>query len=179
MSITTSEVDAPEPRRTGDGAVVLDGERREMSEAADQIGVALWPGHPLARNERVALAELADEPFVFPSATLTPSLFSTNMARCRMAGFAPRIVQEASEIQTTIGLVQGGVGVALIPSLAARNAWQRIAFRPLSDAAELLATGLALVHSPDRICLAAQHFRRVALEVAGVDPSQSDLSDSA
>ncbi|WP_375392483.1 LysR family transcriptional regulator [uncultured Sphingomonas sp.] len=138
--------------------------------AADTSVVALPPGHPLERREKVTLGDLAREPFIFPSSTLTPSLFHANMARCQMAGFSPRIVQEASQIQTIIGLVQGGVGVALLPALIARHSVQRIAFRYLIESSTLLPTGLALLHFPKRISAPALHFRHVVLEVAGVLP---------
>jgi DNA-binding transcriptional LysR family regulator len=34
---------------------------------------------------------------------------------CAAAGFAPRIVQEASELSTVVSLVRAGLGVALVP----------------------------------------------------------------
>lgn len=142
----------------------------------DTIGVALPPGHPLARFESVALSDLAEEPFIFPSMTQTPSLFHTNMARCQMAGFSPRIVQQASQVQTIIGLVQGGIGVALVPSLTAKAAWRRVAFRTLSDVNPMLRTGLALLHDPKRINRPAQRFREVLLEVASLDQDREELA---
>jgi DNA-binding transcriptional LysR family regulator len=35
---------------------------------------------------------------------------------CRQAGFEPRVVQEAWLMQTTVGLVAGGIGVTLVPA---------------------------------------------------------------
>lgn len=36
---------------------------------------------------------------------------------CAQAGFAPRVVQQPRQMQTTAGLVAGGIGVALMPRL--------------------------------------------------------------
>ncbi|OPD95161.1 hypothetical protein AO986_24200, partial [Pseudomonas aeruginosa] len=39
------------------------------------------------------------------------------VAACAAAGFVPEVVQEARQMQTIAGLVAGGIGVALVPSL--------------------------------------------------------------
>lgn len=36
---------------------------------------------------------------------------------CAQAGFVPRVVQQPRQMQTTAGLVAGGIGVALMPRL--------------------------------------------------------------
>ena len=111
----------------------------------ERIGVALPLAHPLTRFAEVELSQLADEPFVFPSSLQSPSLFHSTMARCLSAGFTPKIAQEISQIQTIVGLVRGGVGVALIPELVAKIFWKQIAFRPLSDHNNIPATGLGVL----------------------------------
>ncbi|MDP3316304.1 MAG: LysR family transcriptional regulator [Devosia sp.] len=137
----------------------------------DKYCLALPPGHRLEKRKRLALSELADEPFVFPSALQSPALYGTSMAACQAAGFLPRIAQEAAQLQTVIGLVRGGSGVALVPANIARNIPQRVEFRPLTDDGMSLSTGLALLCPIRRMSRAAGHFRDLALELAGAAPA--------
>lgn len=132
----------------------------------DVIGVALPSGHPLTRETRVEMAALAGEPFIFPSSTQSSNLFHALMSRCLVAGFTPRVLQEVSHIQTIIGLVQGGVGIALLPEQIGKAFWKRIAFRPLTEKVNLPPTGLGLLYRPDTIRAAAARFREVMLELA-------------
>ncbi|HVU38194.1 MAG TPA: LysR substrate-binding domain-containing protein [Opitutales bacterium] len=67
-------------------------------------------GHPLAKKERLSPRDLAGEPFVFPRFTM-PSVRAWYFDLCRTAGFIPRIVQEADNPLSVLGLVSVGVGV--------------------------------------------------------------------
>ncbi|MFC4128536.1 LysR family transcriptional regulator [Nocardia rhizosphaerae] len=70
--------------------------------------------HPLARAGRVALAELAETPFIAnpPSYQLRALLDSW----CAAAGFMPRVLFEITEFDTLRELVALGLGVALLPA---------------------------------------------------------------
>ncbi len=82
----------------------------------DPMKLALPKGHPLARKERVELADLADEAWV---QTSEASACARHVVRiCRAAGFEPRVSFESDDYLTVQGLVAAGVGVALIPQLA-------------------------------------------------------------
>lgn len=92
---------------------------------------ALPAGHPAAASEAVALASLASEPFVLFPRTVGTGVFDTIIAACRDAGFIPRVVQEAPQFTSIIGLVSAGLGVALIPSALSRVRLDGVAYRPL------------------------------------------------
>lgn len=92
---------------------------------------ALPAGHPAAAREAVALASLASEPFVLFPRTVGTGVFDTIIAACRDAGFIPRVVQEAPQFTSIIGLVSAGLGVALIPSALSRVRLDGVAYRPL------------------------------------------------
>src|SRR6266702_227403 len=70
-------------------------------------------GHPLAGRRRIRLAETATEDFV----GLKPGygLRSITDEWCGQAGFTPRLAFEGEEIDTVLGLVATGLGVALLP----------------------------------------------------------------
>jgi DNA-binding transcriptional LysR family regulator len=81
--------------------------------------LALVPSaHPAARQRSISLAKLAGEPFVLYKGRAR----DTALAACRAAGFEPRIACESSELETIRSLVGAGLGIALLPKLATRQA---------------------------------------------------------
>jgi len=74
--------------------------------------------HPLARRRSIGLASLAEEPFVFFKGRARDSA----LAACRAAGFEPRLACESGELETVRALVAAGLGLALLPELAAQRA---------------------------------------------------------
>jgi len=135
----------------------------------DRYCLFLPPGHRLAKRKRLSLRDVADEAFVFPSGAQSPAMHGSIMAACQAAGFVPRIAQEAVQIQTVIGLVQSGLGIALLPSVIARSVGNRVEARPLSDSDGVL-TGLALLFPTRNLSRAARHFKETALGLAKLAP---------
>lgn len=79
--------------------------------------LALAETHPLAAQPRVELGALADEPFILPARYQMPGLYGQVTEACRQAGFVPNAVQkDVWLMQTILGLVAGGIGVALVPA---------------------------------------------------------------
>ncbi|WP_305091952.1 LysR family transcriptional regulator [Prescottella sp. R16] len=78
-----------------------------------EIRAVVPRGHRLAGRRRVALGDLAGEPFVAnpPTYHLRRQLDSW----CAEAGFSPRVVFEITEFETLRSLVAHGLGVALLP----------------------------------------------------------------
>ena len=72
--------------------------------------------HPAATGDTIDLRSLARDSFIVPPRDIAPGLYDLTISRCRSAGFAPRIVQNARQMQTVIGLVSCGMGLALVPS---------------------------------------------------------------
>ncbi len=84
----------------------------------DELVAALLADHPLARRRSLRIADLAAEPLVLHGPVSV--LRSVVMLACQRAGFAPRIAQEATQVQTILSLVQSGLGIALVPAGMAR-----------------------------------------------------------
>ena len=99
----------------------------------DPLVAALPETHPLAKHERLTMAELAEESFVLFSRLVGPPLYDEIIARCRAAGFSPRVVQEASGWHTIASLVSAGLGVAFVPRSLAAEAQSGVAYRPVRD----------------------------------------------
>ena len=99
----------------------------------ETLVVALPEDHPLARRTQIDLASLAREPFVvFPRAR-GPAFFDMLMRLCHDAGFTPRIVQEAPQLDL-VSLVAAGFGVAILPSSVRAARRPGVVFRAICGA---------------------------------------------
>lgn len=54
---------------------------------------------------------------------------------CEEAGFTPHIVQKTGEIQTAVSLVDAGIGIALVPTVAQNLCREGVVYRPLAEPA--------------------------------------------
>lgn len=104
----------------------------------EEIVLALPVHHPKAGEGRIDLKDFAGEDFVFTPQALGSGYHSQLIALCEAAGFYPKVVQEAAQLHTLIGLVACGFGVALMPESIAQSVMRdKVVFRrllPVSDA---------------------------------------------
>ncbi|MFI2778318.1 LysR family transcriptional regulator [Streptomyces sp. ALB3] len=82
----------------------------------DELFVALPRGHRLAGADAVGLRELRDEAWLQDAYGDRPTVLADACAR---AGFTPRKIIRIAEWTGKFGYVAAGLGVALVPSLAA------------------------------------------------------------
>ena len=117
---------------------------------------ALPSRHRLARvRGRVAMRELAGESFVMAPRDIAPGLHDIVAGLAQRAGFAPRVAQEAIQMQTVVSLVSSGLGVAIVPASLANLGRRGVTYREIADAHPRLDLWLA--------------WRRGALGAAGRD----------
>ena len=62
---------------------------------------------------------------------------------CARYGFHPRVVQEANEFPTVLGLVAAGLGVALVPESQLRTQIEEITIQRIGDRAAHWQVGAA------------------------------------
>ena len=96
----------------------------------DPFYVAMPTGHPLADVPALELASFATESWMLATTKTCPDsrLF---MRSCHAAGFEPRIAFQHDDYQAMLGFVAAGVGVALIPDMAAREVREDVVVRAL------------------------------------------------
>ncbi|MDR0275796.1 MAG: LysR family transcriptional regulator [Burkholderiaceae bacterium] len=111
----------------------------------DQFMLAAPPDNPLARRARIALSAAAPEPFIMYEQARVPGLFSLAMMRCHQSGFAPRVVQEAMQVQTILSLVASRLGVALVAGVAKHYAQRGVRLLELTDTPRNFHIGIAAV----------------------------------
>lgn len=111
----------------------------------DSLVAVLPADHRLASaSGPMQLEELAGEPFVLPSRHGMPGLRGLVLAACREAGFDPEPVhQDIWLSQTMLGLVAGGLGVALLPGSVRRLHRTGASVRPLRGLDEAVELGAA------------------------------------
>ncbi|MDR3660467.1 MAG: LysR substrate-binding domain-containing protein [Mycobacterium sp.] len=79
----------------------------------EPLEVVLPPGHRLAEAQRVALAELAEEPWIGVRDGLMVDDVLRSLAA--VAGVTPKVLQRVDDFRVTEELVWAGFGVALMP----------------------------------------------------------------
>ncbi|MBV7486712.1 LysR family transcriptional regulator [Bordetella sp. BOR01] len=152
----------------GIGRILFDDpaiERRVLM--AEPLVAALPLQHPLARRRRVGIAQLAAQPFVLYPARPRPNYADHVLGLFRAAGYAPRVVQEANELQTAIGLVAAGLGVTVVPASVQRLHRVDVAHVPI-DAASFVSPVILSYRKDDRSPFLADAVG-LAVQLAGAE----------
>lgn len=131
--------------------------------ATEPLIAALPAHHPLAAHERLPLALLAGEPFVMVSGHRGSGLRDAVREQCSRGGLVPEVVQEAALIQTIVGLVASGVGVALVPASIRRVQRTGVVYRPLEG--EAIRVRMGLVWMQESTSPTVSGFLKVAEQV--------------
>ena len=96
--------------------------------------VALPSRHRLAREAgRLAVSELAGEPFVMVPRDIAPGLYDMVRGLAARAGIPLNVAQEAIQMQTVVSLVSSGLGVAIVPASVSNLGRRGVAYRELAD----------------------------------------------
>lgn len=97
----------------------------------------------LQGKSNIALADLADMPLIIFPRRLAPAFHDAILAYFRDLGITPHIGQEAIQMQTIIGLVSAGMGIALVPQSVSNLKRPGVAYKPLAAATPWIETGIA------------------------------------
>ena len=124
--------------------------------------VVLSQAHRLAARERIAVTELADEPFINFAAPGGSAMMSPINDLCRRAGFEPRVAQTVAQITTIVSLAAAGLGVAIVPHSLSQLHIAGAVFKPLavSDVSRLVFAHRRNESAPATLALIreARHF---------------------
>lgn len=162
--VSISLLQAMRERRMDAGIIRLpadgtDGFRITIVEKDDLVAV-VPRRHRLAERDEIDLAELAGDPFVMFSTSQVPRLRNMVVDACRTAGFSPRMVQEATQAFTMVGLVGSGVGVALLPGVISQFRSEEVRFLRLANPVVQQALTLALATPEGDISATTAHLCR-------------------
>lgn len=99
----------------------------------ESVVVAVPSEHSWANKSSVSLTALASEDMINFYWSHEPSFGTFVMTTCRQAGFEPRVVQRTGELQTALGLVSAGIGVALLPASVEHTSREGVKYIPLDS----------------------------------------------
>jgi DNA-binding transcriptional LysR family regulator len=102
--------------------------------ALDRMVLAVPKGHPMTKRERIRLRDLRDTSFVWFHRWVNPTFHEQMMQACARGGLsAPRIVQEATDRDTVLGLVQCRIGMAWVTESTRWHCPRGIVLLPVVD----------------------------------------------
>jgi DNA-binding transcriptional LysR family regulator len=136
----------------------------------DDLLAVVPAAHPLAAHAAVPARALVGEPFILTRAGCERLV----LAALRAQGVTPNVGHEVSEASSILALVGEGLGVSVMPGLAARPAPPTVALRPLAPAAErrlALATPARRAPSPAVRAFLAEAMRYAASADRGRAPA--------
>jgi DNA-binding transcriptional LysR family regulator len=131
----------------------------------ERFVVALPLRHRLAgTRSRIGMRDIANEAFVMAPREIAPGLHDMVSALAARAGFAPRVAQEAIQMQTVVSLVSSGLGVAVVPASVANLGRRGVVYREIADAHPRLDLWLAWRRGAQGIAARefVLHARRIA-----------------
>ena len=96
--------------------------------------LALPAGHALAGRNSLKLAEVSDSTFISQPRELAATLYDRLAQLAAAAGFQPRIMFQAQQVNGLLALVAAGMGVALVPGTMRVVHMGGVHYVPLEDA---------------------------------------------
>lgn len=150
--------------------------RKELTHwpfARDRMVLAVPKGHPLTKRKRVQLRDLSNLPFVWFPRWVNPGFYDRMMQACARGGLsAPRVVQEAPDRDTQLGLVQCQIGLAWVNESTHWHCPRGIALLPVEDMTVQLP--FSLVWKKDNT---SPLLHRLLAQVQAVTPKRRKDSD--
>jgi DNA-binding transcriptional LysR family regulator len=131
----------------------------------ERLVIALPSGHALEGLDRVSLETIADLPLIFFTRQLIPGFHAQIVELFQRVGAFPKVAQHAVHLQTIVGLVASGVGIAILPSSAQRVSREGVVYRALDVPDATSWMGLAWVEGDESKLV--RNFVRTVREVAG------------
>jgi DNA-binding transcriptional LysR family regulator len=138
----------------------------------ESLVVALPETHPLSAQTQVSLSTLADEFFILFPAKLGPVFYGQIIHSCQQAGFRPKVAQEAVQMQTIVGLVAAGLGIAIVPASMQNFHRSGVIYRPLQE--QIPKTGLYLTWRQHDASPVISAFLGLARKIAQWESNRDD-----
>jgi DNA-binding transcriptional LysR family regulator len=129
----------------------------------EKMVLAMPEHHPYAGQARVPMTQLDGQPLVGFHQEASSYFNAIQMRLFRDHNVRPRIVYE-SVLPTLLALVEGGMGMALVPESAAGLRSSGVAYRPLAGLPGAFDVDLYCARRPDNLNPTAQAFARILQE---------------
>jgi len=98
------------------GKKIISKDIKSISLYKEKIILAINKNNPLSKKKNISISDIKNENFIlFPKSKGAVGLYDKIIEFCKKANFEPNVIQEAYELEVILGLVSGGMGIALIP----------------------------------------------------------------
>lgn len=138
----------------------------------EPLVVALPAGHSLEARKTLSLEEVAELPLIFFQRRLEPGSHDQIVGLLGRVGALPKVAQYAVHLQTVIGLVASGIGIAILAGSARRLHREGVVYRAL-DAPDA-SSWLALAYPERDTSALVENFVGAVREVAGNETSRHE-----
>lgn len=115
----------------------------DYSSVLNEPLMAAFPQGAVKSKGAIHLRSLNELPLIIFPREIAPALHDAILGCFRDAGLTPYIGQEAIQMQTIIGLVSAGMGMALVPQSVSNLKRPGVEYRDLRGSVPLVETGLA------------------------------------
>lgn len=121
----------------------LNAELESLRVLSEPLVLAVPKGIRPARGKtKISLKTLSEHPLVIFPRRIAPGFHDAILACFRDAGLTPHIGQEAIQMQTIVGLVSAGMGIALVPQSVSNLKRPGVDYWPLQEKTPVIETGL-------------------------------------
>jgi DNA-binding transcriptional LysR family regulator len=94
---------------------------------------AMANDHALAKQRAIRISDLREQPLIMYPRESGIGLYWQVLHLCASAGFRPLIAREVQELTTIVGLVDAGVGIAIVPADTRTIQLEGVVYVPLRD----------------------------------------------
>lgn len=101
------------------------------------------PEQMFPRHAAIRLADCAGQALIMFPRKIAPALHDAILGCFHRAGLVPEIAQEAIQMQTIVGLVSAGMGIALVPQSVSNLQRPGVVYHPVADQTAQAEIGLA------------------------------------
>lgn len=116
------------------GKKIINKDIKSISLYKEKIILAINKNNPLSKKKNISISDVKNENFIlFPKSKGAVGLYDKIIQFCKKANFEPNVIQEAYELEVILGLVSGGMGIALIPENSGKLYLNNIIFKEFKE----------------------------------------------
>ena len=116
------------------GKKIINKDIKSISLYKEKIILAINKNNPLSKKKNISISDVKNENFIlFPKSIGAVGLYDKIIQFCKKANFEPNVIQEAYELEVILGLVSGGMGIALIPENSGKLYLNNIIFKKFKE----------------------------------------------
>jgi DNA-binding transcriptional LysR family regulator len=116
------------------GKKIISKDIKSISLYKEKIILAINKNNPLSKKKNISISDIKNENFIlFPKSKGAVGLYDKIIEFCKKANFEPKVIQEAYELEVILGLVSGGMGIALIPENSGKLYLNNIIFKKFKE----------------------------------------------